>query len=131
MLTLIVADTLDGGQSVVEHDTWVLARNMAAQVAVRGKSRFSRHQLVSSPALSGHSLYSLRLHGFPQLLQAANLDLPHPLTGDAVMLRQPVECCRIILEPALGNDVALPMVQLGPGVRKQGLAPEAVPAAPQ
>ena len=53
----------------------------------------------------------LRLHRLLQLLEGAHLDLAHPLAGDVVLLRQILQRGRIVLQPPLDQDVALPLVQ--------------------
>src|SRR5580692_2353663 len=65
----------------------------------------------------------LRLHRLLQLLERPHLDLPHPLTRDIVFLRQILERRRIVLQPALFEDVAFPRVQRLQRGRQQGLAP--------
>src|SRR5439155_15451007 len=48
-----------------------------------------------------------------QFLEGAHLDLPHPLARDAVLLRQLLERRRVLLEPPLGQDMALAVVEMG------------------
>src|SRR5215208_7932712 len=54
-----------------------------------------------------------RLDRLLQLLEGAHLNLAHPLARDAVLLRQILERRRVLLEAALGQDVALAVVEVG------------------
>ena len=53
----------------------------------------------------------LCLHCLLELLEGADLDLAYPLARDAVLLRQLLERGRIVLQPALDQDVPLALVQ--------------------
>ena len=54
---------------------------------------------------------NLRLHGFLQFFEGANLDLTHAFARDAVLLRQILEGGRIVLQPSLDQDVPFALVQ--------------------
>src|SRR6266852_4181048 len=60
------------------------------------------------PAFDGRGLDRLL-----QLLEGAHLDLTHPLARNTVLLRQIFERRRVFLEPPLGQDVALAIVEVG------------------
>src|SRR6266568_4660357 len=70
------------------------------------------------PAFDGGGLDRLL-----QLLEGAHLDLTHPLARDAVLLRQIFEGRRVFLQPALGQDMALAIVEVGHRLFEQ-IAPQ-------
>src|SRR5438874_7646983 len=74
---------------------------------------FRRDTELSSLVRDEATLDGGRLHRLLQFLEGAHLDLPHPLARDAVLLRQILERRRIFLEPPLGQDMALAVVEVG------------------
>src|SRR3954469_24223750 len=67
-------------------------------------------------------LGDLGLHRLLQLLECPYLDLPHPLPRDVVLLRQILERGRIVLQPALDQDMPLAFVERLQRTAQQGLA---------
>src|SRR3546814_253695 len=57
-----------------------------------------------------------------QLLEGAHLDLAHALAADAVLLREVFQRGRLVLQPALLEDVALALVEVGHGRLQQRAA---------
>src|SRR5438309_11858865 len=53
------------------------------------------------------------LDGLLQLLEGSHLDLSDPLARDAVLLGQILERRRVVTQTALGQDMALAVVQMG------------------
>src|SRR5512135_704238 len=51
------------------------------------------------------------LHAFLQLLESTNFDLPDPLATYAVSLRELFQRCRLFLQAACFDDVALALAQ--------------------
>ena len=62
------------------------------------------------------------LHRLLQLLERPDLDLPDPLAGDVIFVRQIFERGRIVLQSPLYQDIPLPLVQRLQRPREQRLA---------
>src|SRR5260221_548815 len=75
------------------------------------------HTVPEVPAIYGPSR-----HGLLQLVEGTDLDLSDPLARDHVLLGQLLKCGRILLQPALDENVSLAHVQRLERTAEQGLA---------
>src|SRR4051812_6903482 len=77
---------------------------------------------VAGPLLGQTLLDGGVLDVLLELFESAHFDLAHALAADAVMLRQVFQRGRFVPQPALRQDMALALVQVGHGALQQGAA---------